>query len=162
MAQRVVEAFPDHVTTERSKAKRGTRVYVDVIQNAKGHHAVPPYVFRAVPGAPVSTPLHWRELTPHLDPRSYTLKTIFRRLAGQQRDPMAQAAARGDTCAMSAAGSARYCMLVRPWPSPGGCRPQELHPRGMHRVVSRLVCRHPVRICPETMDASRRGTQRIA
>jgi bifunctional non-homologous end joining protein LigD len=85
-----VEALPDHATTERSKAKRGTRVYVDVIQNAKGHHAVPPYVLRAVPGAPVSTPLHWRELTPHLDPGSYNLKTIFRRLAGQQRDPLAR------------------------------------------------------------------------
>jgi bifunctional non-homologous end joining protein LigD len=88
MAEQVVEALPDHATTERSKAKRGTRVYVDVIQNAKGHQAVPPYVLRAVPGAPVSTPLHWRELTPHLDPRSYHLKTVVRRLARQSRDPM--------------------------------------------------------------------------
>jgi DNA ligase D-like protein (predicted 3'-phosphoesterase)/DNA ligase D-like protein (predicted polymerase) len=88
IAQQVVDALPDHATTERSKAKRGTRVYVDVLQNAKGHHAVPPYVLRAVPGAPVSTPLHWRELTPHLDPTVYNLKTIFRRLAGQQHDPM--------------------------------------------------------------------------
>jgi bifunctional non-homologous end joining protein LigD len=89
IAQRVVEALPNHATTERSKAKRGTRVYIDVLQNAKGHHAVPPYVIRAVPGAPVSTPLNWRELTPQLNPGLYTLKTIFRRLAGQQHDPMA-------------------------------------------------------------------------
>jgi bifunctional non-homologous end joining protein LigD len=89
IAQQVAAALPDHATTARSKAKRGTRVYIDVLQNAKGHHAVPPYVLRAVPGAPVSTPLHWRELTPQLDPGSYTLKTIFRRLAGQRHDPMA-------------------------------------------------------------------------
>ena len=76
------DALPDQATTERSKAKRGKRVYVDVMQNARGHHAVPPYVLRAVPGAPVSTPLHWQELTPNLDPRAYNLKTIFRRLAG--------------------------------------------------------------------------------
>ena len=88
IAQQVVDALPDHATTERSKAKRGTRVYIDVLQNAKGHHAVPPYVLRAVPVAPVSTPLHWRELTPHLDPTAFNLKTIFRRLAGQQHDPM--------------------------------------------------------------------------
>ena len=88
IAQQVVDALPDHATIERSKAKRGTRVYVDVMQNAKGHHAVPPYVLRGVPGAPVSTPLHWRELTPHLDPTVYNLKTIFRRLAAQQHDPM--------------------------------------------------------------------------
>jgi bifunctional non-homologous end joining protein LigD len=90
MAQRVVAVLPDQATTERSKTKRGTRVYVDVMHNAQGHHAVPPYVLRAVPGAPVSTPLRWQELTPHLDPTAYNLKTIFRRLARQQHDPMAE------------------------------------------------------------------------
>jgi bifunctional non-homologous end joining protein LigD len=89
IAQRVVEALPAQATTERSKAKRGKRVYVDVIQNAQGHHAVPPYVLRAVPGAPVSTPLRWQELTPALDPKTYNLKTIFQWLARQRRDPMA-------------------------------------------------------------------------
>ena len=44
-------------TVEIRKAKRGGRVYIDVLQNARGHHAVPPYVLRAVPGATVSTPL---------------------------------------------------------------------------------------------------------
>jgi bifunctional non-homologous end joining protein LigD len=88
MAQQVVAALPDQAITERSKAKRGTRVYVDVVQNANGHHAVPPYVLRAVPRAPVSAPLDWQELTSHLDPTAYTLKTIFRRLANQRRDPM--------------------------------------------------------------------------
>ena len=88
MAQRVVDTLPDRATVERSKAKRGKRVYIDVMQNAKGHHAVPPYVLRAVPGAPVSTPLRWQELTPHLDPRAYNLKTVFQRLARQRHDPM--------------------------------------------------------------------------
>ena len=64
-------------------------MYVDTIQNARGHHAVPPYVLRAVPGAPVSTPLAWSELSEDLDPRNFNIKTIFRRLARQKRDPMA-------------------------------------------------------------------------
>jgi len=50
---------------------------------------VPPYVLRAVPEATVSTPLSWRELTPDLDPKDYNLRTIFRRLSRQKRDPMA-------------------------------------------------------------------------
>ena len=58
------------------------------MQNARGHHAVPPYVLRAVPGAPVSTPLNWRELTPDLDPGQYNLKSIPRRLARQKHDLM--------------------------------------------------------------------------
>src|SRR5262249_15356717 len=57
IAGRVVEALPERATVERGKARRGRRVYVDVMQNAKGRHVVPPYVLRAVPGAPVSTPL---------------------------------------------------------------------------------------------------------
>ena len=88
----MVEALPDQATLERSKAERGRRVYVDVMQNAKGLHAVPPYVLRAVPGAPVSTPLNWSELTPALNPADFNLKTIFRRLARQKQDAMAELA----------------------------------------------------------------------
>jgi bifunctional non-homologous end joining protein LigD len=57
IAAQLVEALPDVATVERSKAARGKRVYVDVIQNARGHHVVPPYAIRAVPEATVSTPL---------------------------------------------------------------------------------------------------------
>ncbi|HEV3446059.1 MAG TPA: non-homologous end-joining DNA ligase [Gemmataceae bacterium] len=89
LAKQVVEALPKQATLERSKATRGKRVYVDVMQNARGLHVVPPYVLRAVPGAPVSTPLHWRDLTPELDPAQFNLKTIFDRLKRQKSDPLA-------------------------------------------------------------------------
>jgi bifunctional non-homologous end joining protein LigD len=89
VARRVAEALPDTATTEIRKAKRGGRVYIDVMQNARGHHAVPPYVLRAVAGAPASTPLRWEELKPGLDPRRFNLRTLPARLARQKRDPMA-------------------------------------------------------------------------
>jgi len=89
IAERTVDEVPEQATVQRTKAVRGRRVYVDVMQNARGHHAVPPYVLRAVPAAAVSTPLDWRELTPDLDPAKFNLKTILRRLARQKRDPMA-------------------------------------------------------------------------
>jgi len=89
IAGRLADDLPDRATTEIRKAKRQSNVYVDIMQNARGHHAVPPYVIRAVPGAPVSMPLSWRELTPDLDPAKYNLKTVFQRLARQKRDPMA-------------------------------------------------------------------------
>jgi bifunctional non-homologous end joining protein LigD len=95
VAAKVVGALPEQATTERSKAKRGKRVYVDVMQNARGRHAVPPYVLRATPGAMVSTPLAWREVKEGLDPARFTLKTIFRRLARQGRDPLAVLLPRG-------------------------------------------------------------------
>jgi bifunctional non-homologous end joining protein LigD len=89
IAERLAAEMPKQVTVERRKANRGQRVYLDTLQNARGHHAVPPYILRAIPGAPVSTPLDWRELTPTLAPGKYNLKTIFQRLAKMKHDPLA-------------------------------------------------------------------------
>ncbi len=89
VAEKVVERLPGVATVERSKARRGGRAYIDVMQNARGHHVVPPYVVRAVPAAMVSTPLDWHEVTPRLDLGRFTLKTIFRRLSRQKVDPWA-------------------------------------------------------------------------
>jgi bifunctional non-homologous end joining protein LigD len=89
IADRVVAETPDSATTEIRKTGRGKRVYVDTLQNAEGHHAVPPYVVRPVAGAPVSMPLEWNELTGKLRPGHFTIKTALRRLTRQMRDPMA-------------------------------------------------------------------------
>jgi bifunctional non-homologous end joining protein LigD len=79
-AQKLVAAFPKLATLERLKEKRRGRVYVDVIQNAEGHHIVPPYVLRAVPGATVSAPLDWKEVTPELDPAKFTTHEMLERV----------------------------------------------------------------------------------
>lgn len=89
VAGRVAENLPEVATTEIRKAKRTGRVYIDVLQNARGHHAVPPYVIRPVPGATVSTPLRPAELRPDLDPAKFTLRTVPARLARLKVDPMA-------------------------------------------------------------------------
>jgi bifunctional non-homologous end joining protein LigD len=89
IARRVVADLPGTATVEQRKNKRRGKVYVDVLQHARGRHAVPPYVLRAVPQATVSTPLEWPELTPRLNPRRFTLRTIFRRLARQKAEPFA-------------------------------------------------------------------------
>ena len=88
-AERIVKLLPDITTIERSKTKRRGRVYLDVLQNVRGHHVVPPYVLRAVPEATVSTPLRWSELSSGLDPQRYNIKTIFNRLAKLDKDPLA-------------------------------------------------------------------------
>ena len=86
IAEEVVAALPDVATVERSKAARGGRVYVDVMQNARGHHAVPPYVIRATPDATVSTPLQWREVNARLDPKKFTIMTVPQRLKRLKAD----------------------------------------------------------------------------
>ncbi len=67
-------------TTERSKAKRGGRLYLDAFQNGRGKTVVAPYSVRALPGAPVSAPLRWSEVTTGLNPLDFTVQTMPRRL----------------------------------------------------------------------------------
>jgi bifunctional non-homologous end joining protein LigD len=83
---RVAEELPE-ATTEIRKAKREKRVYIDVLQNARGHHVVPPYVLRPVAGAPVPTPLRWAELRADLDPKRFNISTVSTRLARQKSAP---------------------------------------------------------------------------
>ena len=72
---------PRSLTVEFRRARRGERIYIDVARNAYGQHAVAPYAVRALPSAPVATPLHWNELDDRdLGPRSWTLATIRERL----------------------------------------------------------------------------------
>ncbi|HEY7839433.1 MAG TPA: hypothetical protein VIC54_12630 [Terriglobales bacterium] len=56
------------------------KIYLDFRQNAHGKTIPPPYSPRAVPGARVSCPLRWGELTSSLDPARFTIATMRRRL----------------------------------------------------------------------------------
>ena len=62
------------------RAKRGGRLYLDEMQNARGKTMVAPYSLRAVDGAPFSAPLTWSEVNRKLDPQRFTLKTLQKRL----------------------------------------------------------------------------------
>ena len=88
IAQRVADALPKIATTERMIAKRGARVYVDAMQNAKGKHFVPPYVLRAAPAATVSMPLEWKEVTAKLSPAKFEMKTALKRIERLKKDPL--------------------------------------------------------------------------
>ncbi|MBX3196962.1 MAG: hypothetical protein KF894_02295 [Labilithrix sp.] len=77
----LVERHPDIATMDRTVSKRGQRVYVDTGQTGTSRAIVAPYSVRAVPGATVSTPLSWDELTPELDPRVFTIATVPARIA---------------------------------------------------------------------------------
>ncbi len=56
-------------------------LYVDTEQTGQSRTIVSPYSVRAFPGASVSTPLDWRELSSALDPRRYTIMTVPERIA---------------------------------------------------------------------------------
>jgi bifunctional non-homologous end joining protein LigD len=78
---RIVNRRLPKLTTRRPNAGRHSRkIYIDYVRNSIGQTLAAPYSLRAFPGATVSTPLAWRDLSMSLRPSRYTLRTIFRRL----------------------------------------------------------------------------------
>jgi len=79
-ASRLLEQrHPGKVTTEWLKKKRHG-VLVDHRQNGWGKTIASVYSVRPKPGAPVSTPLHWDELTPKVRPRDFTMALALERI----------------------------------------------------------------------------------
>jgi bifunctional non-homologous end joining protein LigD len=83
-----VEAEPAISTIARPLRSRGGKVYIDFGQNGRGQTIVAPFSVRPLPGAPVSCPLRWEEVTARLDPARFTIKTAPPRFA-QLGDPVA-------------------------------------------------------------------------
>jgi len=79
-ASRLLEQrHPGKVTTEWLKKKR-QGVLVDHRQNGWGKTIASVYSVRPKPGAPVSTPLHWDELTLGIRPRDFTMHIALDRI----------------------------------------------------------------------------------
>ncbi|HRN78540.1 MAG TPA: non-homologous end-joining DNA ligase [Candidatus Dependentiae bacterium] len=86
IAQYLVEQYPDKLTREIRKNKRGNRIFLDTLRNDYGHHGVAPYSVRAKEGAPIATPIEWNELVGLSSAQKFTIKNIFSRLS-KKKDP---------------------------------------------------------------------------
>lgn len=88
-AEEIVARDEGLMTLAVRKPDRKNRVFLDIMRNAYGQTSVAPYALRARDNAPVATPLRWDEaVEPDMEPRKYTVRNIFRRLA-QIDDPWA-------------------------------------------------------------------------
>ncbi len=74
------EQLPDFTSMVRSLAKRGDNIYLDYLQNRTGQTLASAYSIRPVPGAPVSTPLEWKEVKAGIHPADFNFKNIFKRI----------------------------------------------------------------------------------
>jgi bifunctional non-homologous end joining protein LigD len=71
-----------------AKSARPGRVFIDYLRNAHGATAIASYSTRARPGAPVSVPVTWEELTTGLDPAAFDTVSVPVRLTDAAgRDP---------------------------------------------------------------------------
>ena len=95
VARIVATERPDLFTTPRAVGRRDKdRVYFDYLQNGRGKTISAPYVLRAHPGAPVATPLEWREVVTGLRPQQFHIRNAMERFdrlgdvfAGVRRKP---------------------------------------------------------------------------
>lgn len=88
LTNQAADSHSNLLTVEQRKAKRGSRVYLDIARNAYAQTSICPYSVRARPTAPVATPLRPDELEDSgLHPRQYHVRNLFRRLAQLKQAP---------------------------------------------------------------------------
>ena len=80
---------PDRFVATITKSIRRGKILVDYLRNQRGATAVAAYSTRARPGAAVSMPLAWGELSPGIGPAYFTVENTPTRLASLARDPWA-------------------------------------------------------------------------
>ena len=89
VAKRLASESPRELTLSPSKQARQGKVYIDYHRNARGATAVAAYSTRNRPGATVSVPLTWEELSHQAGPAEYSVTNVVRRLAALKADPWA-------------------------------------------------------------------------
>jgi len=86
VAQPFVDAHPSLLTLQIKKESRGGKALLDIYRNRPSQTIVAAYSVRGLPGAPVSTPLHWEELAPLESPKAFDLHNVPDRVM-QNGDP---------------------------------------------------------------------------
>jgi bifunctional non-homologous end joining protein LigD len=80
----LASVYPKELTVEARVAARRGRVYLDPFRNGLAQTVVAPFSVRRRLKAPVSTPLHWSEVTPKLVPAHFNMGNFAKRLVGSE------------------------------------------------------------------------------
>jgi len=86
VAQPFVDAHASALTLQIKKEHRKGKVLLDIYRNRQSQTIVAAYSVRGLPGAPVSTPLHWEELDSVESPKVFNLQSVPQRIM-QEGDP---------------------------------------------------------------------------
>jgi bifunctional non-homologous end joining protein LigD len=87
VASQFATEFPKRFTANMSKAERRGKIFIDYLRNDRGATAVAPYSTRSRPGAPVATPLAWKEVSAKIHSDHFHVGNIPDRLRALKSDP---------------------------------------------------------------------------
>jgi bifunctional non-homologous end joining protein LigD len=87
VAEAIVRLDPSRFTVAVKKAGRERKILIDYFRNNRTNTSVAAYSTRARPGAPVSVPLSWDELSASTEPSRYTVRSVPTRLRRLRKDP---------------------------------------------------------------------------
>ena len=73
--------------THMAKSARKGRIFIDYLRNDRTSTAIAPYSTRSRPGAPVSVPIDWSELSSLKSANQYTVLNVMQRLSRMKNDP---------------------------------------------------------------------------
>jgi bifunctional non-homologous end joining protein LigD len=89
VANMLATAAPGRYVANMSKKQRRGRIFIDYLRNERGSTAIVPFSPRRRAGAPIATPISWRELPRMSSASEFTMDTIDKRLASLRADPWA-------------------------------------------------------------------------
>jgi bifunctional non-homologous end joining protein LigD len=92
VADFMVRTAPDRFVATMSKAARKGKIFIDYLRNGHGATAVAPYSTRNRPGATVSVPIAWEELTAKLHSGHFNIENVPARLDKLKKGPWAELA----------------------------------------------------------------------
>ncbi len=87
LAREMASDDPARYVSTITKAKRQGKILIDYLRNQRGATAVAAFSTRARPGAHVSAPVTWEELSSGITPSDFTVPTMPTRLANLRADP---------------------------------------------------------------------------
>ncbi len=83
LAKLIHSEIPKYTSIERKVADREGKMYIDFLQNRPQATVAGPYSLRPKPGAPVSMPLHWEEVTKGIKITDYNIFNAIDRLKNE-------------------------------------------------------------------------------